>query len=97
MTAYSSQTAGTSCEAFPSLEMDCDIAEMTFETRNQIPLIETRYHFVYPELKGKDHDSFSEGKSFEAGIGIDDVKYAARFETAFRHAVTLCGGRASAF
>jgi len=95
--AYSSQSASLSCEAWPSLEMDCDIAEMTFETRNQVPLIESRSHFVYPELKGKDHDSYYQGKSFEAGIEIDDVKYAARFEKAFRHAVTLCGGRPSAF
>jgi len=95
--AYSSQTAGIACEASPSLGMDCDVAEMTFETRNQVPLMETRHHFVYPELKGKDHDSYAEGKSFEAGILIDDVKYAARFEKAFRHAVALCGGRPSAF
>src|SRR5207248_9733711 len=51
--AYSSQVAGMSCEAWPSLEMDCDIAEMTFQTRNQVPLIDDRSHFVYPELKGK--------------------------------------------
>src|SRR5262249_13423156 len=31
--AFSSQTAGTACDAFPSLGMECDIAEMTFETR----------------------------------------------------------------
>lgn len=66
-----------------------DIAQMTFETRNPVPLIENRSHFVYPELKGKDHDSYYEGKSFEEGMGIDDVKYAARFEEAFRHAATL--------
>jgi len=78
-TPYASQTAGTSCEAFPGLGMVCDIAEFTFETRNQIPLIERRHHFVYPELKGKDHETDSESKSFEAGIGIDDVKYATRF------------------
>jgi hypothetical protein len=94
--AYSSQVAGLSCEAWPSLEMDCEIAEMTFETRNHVPFM-SRSHFVYPELKGEDHDSYYEGKSFEAGIGIDDVNYAARFEKAFRHAVTLCGGRPSAF
>jgi hypothetical protein len=95
--AYSSQVAGMACEAWPSLDMECDIAEMTFETRNQVPFIEGQSHFVYPELKGKDHNSYYTGKSFEAGIGIDDVKYAARFENAFRHAVTLCGGRPSAF
>jgi hypothetical protein len=95
--AYSSQVAGMSCEAWPSLDMDCDITEMTFETGNQVPLIDSRSHFVYAELKGKDHDSYYEGKTFEEGIGIDDLKYAARFEKAFRHAVTLCGGRPSAF
>jgi hypothetical protein len=50
-----------------------------------------------PELQGKDHDAYYQGKTFEEGMGIDDLKYAARFEKAFRHAVTLCGGRPSVF
>jgi hypothetical protein len=51
--AYSSQVAGMSCEAWPSLDMDCDIAEISFETSNQVPLIENRSHFVYPNFKEK--------------------------------------------
>jgi len=77
--------------------MVCDIAEMTFETRNQALVIDTERHFVYPELKGRDHDSYSKGKTYIAAVSLDDVKYAARFEKAFRHAVVLCGGKPSAF
>lgn len=95
--AYSSQLAGIACDAFPSLGMVCDIAEMSFETRNKVPLVESEYHHVYPELKGAEHDTYSRDKTNETSILIDDVKYAARFEAAFRHAVMLCGGRPSAF
>jgi hypothetical protein len=79
------------------LEIVCDIAELTFETRNQIPLIEEQNHFFFPWAGSKDREQEFEYKSFSAGVEIDDVKYAARFEKAFRHAVTLCGGRPSAF
>jgi hypothetical protein len=77
--------------------MVCDIAEMTFETRNQAPLIDTEYHFVHPQLQGKDHETNSRDKSYQAGIALDDVKYAPRFKKAFRHAVVLCGGRPSTY
>ncbi len=40
--AHSSEVTGTACDAFPSLGMNCDLAEMIFETRNKIPLIERR-------------------------------------------------------
>jgi hypothetical protein len=94
---YASQTAGNSCDLFPDAGMVCDIAEMTFETRNQALLIDTEHHFVYPQLQGKDHETNSRNKSHEGGIALDDVKYAGRFEKAFRHAVVLCGGRPSTF
>jgi hypothetical protein len=96
-TAYDSRLAATSCEAFPNTDMVCDIAEMTFQTRNQALVIDADYHFVYPELQGSDHDSYSKSKTYEAAIPLDDVNYAARFEKAFRHAVVLCGGKPSAF
>jgi hypothetical protein len=96
-TAYDSRLAATSCEAFPDAGMICDIAEMIFQTRNQTLAIDADYHFVYPKLQGSDHDSYSESKTYEAAIPLDDVKYAVRFEKAFRHAVVLCGGKPSAF
>jgi hypothetical protein len=95
--AHSSQTAGVACDAFPSLGMTCDLAESIFETRNKIPLIDSEYRHIYPELKGADHETHSSDKTAETSIPFDDVNYAARFQNAFRHAVTLCGGRPSAF
>ncbi len=92
-----SETAGIACDAFPSLGMTCDLAEMIFETRNKVPLIDSEYRHIYPELKGADHELHSSGKTAESSILVDDVNYAARFQNAFRHAVTLCGGRPSAF
>jgi hypothetical protein len=93
--AYDAQHEGVACDAFPRLRV-CDIAEITLETRNQFPLIDREY-FTYPKLKGEDHETHTIDKTYEAPIPLDDVKYAARFEKAFRHAVTLCGGRPSAF
>jgi hypothetical protein len=85
---YDSQTAGNSCEAFPDAGMVCDIAEMTFETRNQVSLIETEHHFVYPELNGKDHESHSSGRTYEAGIALDDGSVSKRhFDTLSPYAV----------
>jgi len=95
--AHSSEDAGVACDAFPSLGMTCDIAEMIFETRNKVALIEAEHHNIYPKLAGADHESHSSYKTAESSIEFDDVKYAARFQNAFRHAVTLCGGRPSAF
>jgi hypothetical protein len=95
--AYSSQTAGIACDAFPSLGMTCDLAEMIFETRNKVPRIDSEHHHIYPELKGADHESHSSDRTNESSILFDDVNYAARFQNAFRHAVVLCGGRPSAF
>ncbi len=96
-TAYDSHSAATSCDAFPDTGMVCDIAEMTFETRNMTLTIDEDYHFVFPKLQGIGDDSHYKGKAYETVIPLDDVKYAARFENAFRHAVVLCGGRPSAF
>jgi hypothetical protein len=95
--AYSSETAGTACDAFPSRGMICDLAEVSFETRNKVPRIESEGQHIYPELKGADHESHWSDKTAETSILFDDVKYAARFGNAFRHAVRLCGGRPSAF
>ena len=95
LTKYDSQHGGLSCEAFQNLT--CDMATLQFETRNQLPLMTYQMHSVFPKLKGKDHDSEGTGKSFVAQFLLDEVPYALRFEQAFRHAVSLCGGKPSTF
>jgi hypothetical protein len=95
-TKYYSQQGGLSC----SLDLQgvtCDMETMEFETRNQLPLIETFTHTVFPRLKGRDHESKSNGKTFVSAFYLDDLRYGARFEFAFRHAIELCGGKRSAF
>jgi hypothetical protein len=50
------------------------------------------FHTTYSKLKGADHDLRG---SRSTDIAFFD--YAARFANAFRHAVTLCGGKAAPF
>jgi hypothetical protein len=67
--SYASVLAGLSCElVLPNSGKTCDIAEMTFETRNQALLIDSKYHHVlFPQLSGKDeHEINSNSKAYEA-------------------------------
>jgi hypothetical protein len=68
-----------------------------FETRNQQPKIRSFTHSVYPKLKGRDHEAHFSTMSFVSDIYLDDTEYGKRFEAAFRHAVSMCGGRRSTF
>jgi len=77
--------------------MNCDVAEIEFETRNQAPLIDEEFHAVYPKLKGSEHEATSNKPTFVSVFYFDDSEYAVRFAKAFRHAVTLCGGKRSPF
>ncbi|HEX3674860.1 MAG TPA: hypothetical protein VHU87_11345 [Rhizomicrobium sp.] len=92
----SSQYGGISCDLVADAA-SCDMATIEFQTRNQKPLIAEQFHAVYPKLKGHDHDSTSANKTFVASFYLDDLEYAKRFDTAFRHAVQLCGGKPSTF
>lgn len=93
---FDPQLGGLSCDwELPG--MVCSIAEMELETRNQLPLMEEDFHLVYPKLSGNEHDVRRTDKTFVAAFFIDDAKYAERFAKAFRHAIELCGGKASPF
>jgi hypothetical protein len=59
----------------------CDFAVVKFAITNQKPLITTDSGNQYSD------DNFL----------VDDIEYAERFAKAFRHAVELCGGKASPF
>jgi hypothetical protein len=93
---FSSQYDGLPCQAVLD-GTTCDLAVLSFETRNQLPAVAYEVHSIFPRLKVKDHESSGTGKSFQASVLLDDVRYAERFEMAFRHAVALCGGQASTF
>jgi hypothetical protein len=77
--------------------MICDVAEIEFETRNQTPLIKENLHIVWPKLQGSEHEAHNNKPTFVATFYVDNSEYADRFAKAFRHAVALCGGKASPF
>jgi hypothetical protein len=91
-----SQAGGLSCDLDPNT-MTCDQEIMYFETRGKAGLVDEERDAVYPKLPGPDHESDSKSKTFVLEFFFNDVEYAARFVKAFRHAVTLCGGKASPF
>jgi hypothetical protein len=91
-----SQFYGLSCDLDPT-HQTCDTEEMEFQTRNKEPLIDEETHAVFRKLKGSDRESSSKRKTFVIRFFFNDVQYAGRFVSAFRHAVTLCGGKKSTF
>lgn len=91
-----SQHGGLSCNLDPN-GMTCDLENMEFQTRNKAPLIDEASHTVFPKLQGRDHEADRKTKTFVAVFFFNDVEYASRFVKAFRHAVTLCGGKPSPF
>jgi hypothetical protein len=76
---------------------NCDHAEMGFKTRNEAGLITVEWHVVYVKLSGAQHERRNTTKDKSSYFEFDDVEYARRFSKAFKHAVELCGGKASPF
>jgi hypothetical protein len=77
--------------------MDCDHAEILFKTRLEAPLIDEDWDVIYPKLRGSEHEGKGSSKGKEAHFMVNDVEYAKRLMTAFRHAVKLCGGKPEPF
>lgn len=78
-------------------DLNCGSAEIEFQTRNEAPKIKDDGVTIYAELKGKDHEAQIHEQVSEGWFSVDDATYARRFAKAFRHAVELCGGKASRF
>jgi hypothetical protein len=76
---------------------ECIIADISFETRNEIPLFHQHIDVIRPEIIGPERDSESDSMTYGAEFYFDDADYADRFFEAFRHAVQLCGGKKSPF
>jgi hypothetical protein len=77
--------------------LNCNSAEIEFHMRNGVPKIKENSLSTYAELTGKDHNAESHNQQSKEWFIVDDVTYAERFAKAFRHAVELCGGKASKF
>jgi hypothetical protein len=91
-----SENAGMSCD-LAVVNGHCDEAVIQFETRNRQPVIRTASKTIYAKLRGRDHENAGTSTGYSSAWFVGDVEYAKRFETAFRHAVALCGGMRSTF
>lgn len=84
-------------EAAKSNEFACDSAVVTFATANDAGTISDDTVRTYTKLTGADHESKSSSKTNKCWFIVNDVPYAQRFAKALKHAVELCGGKASRF
>jgi hypothetical protein len=80
-----------------NLGINCDHAELDFKTRNEPGLITEDWSNVFVKLTGPDHESKKTDKTNNAYFVFNDPEYAKRFAKAFKHAIELCGGKASPF
>lgn len=95
-----SHAGGFRCDAFSPedrAKIDCDHAEIVFETHLEAPLIDEHWDTIFSELEGSDHENKSSSKGRQAYFEVDDVEYAKRLMRAFHHAVELCGGKPQPF
>ena len=72
-------------------------AEIEFLTRNSAPVVKEEMVSTFLKLTGSDHESKHVSKANHVFLIVDDVPYAQRLAKALKHAVELCGGKASRF
>ena len=77
--------------------LQCTDAEIVFFTRNGAPAIKDEYVRTFTKLKGADHEQRGTSKQQEMWLLVDDSDYAQRLARAWKHAIELCGGKASKF
>jgi hypothetical protein len=77
--------------------LNCDNAEIEFLTRNGATSISEEGVKTFTKLTGKDHELRTASRTNKCWFIVDDVPYAQRLAKALKHAVELCGGRASKF
>jgi hypothetical protein len=91
-----SSLGGLSCNLeIPNLP--CNQARLEVQTKNKLPLMDVYFDTIYPKLTGANHETKTQAKSFITDFVFDNVEYAYRFMHAFKHAVSLCGGKPSPF
>jgi hypothetical protein len=84
-------------EEVKTFNLDCREAELEISTRNGATSIDEETDTTFTNLTGADHESHSSSKKAMVWFDLDDLAYAERFEKALKHAIELCGGRASKF
>ena len=84
-------------EEVRSYDLDCSSAEVEFHIRNEDPKIKDDFVTTFDELAGKEHEAQGHSYASKGSFIVDDATYAKRFAKAFKHAVELCGGKASKF
>ena len=77
--------------------LNCQSAEVYFQTRDGATVINEDSVRTYTKLTGADHESRSTSRTHEVWLILDDVTYAQRLAKAWKHAVELCGGESSKF
>lgn len=77
--------------------LQCTDAEIVFFTRNGAPAIKEEYLKTFTKLTGADHEQRGTSTQQEMWLLVDDADYAQRLAKAWKHAVELCGGKASKF
>jgi hypothetical protein len=78
-------------------KLNCNDAEIVFLTRNGATVIDEELVQTFTKLEGKDHELSANSKKNKCWLAVDDAPYAQRLAKALRHAVELCGGKASRF
>lgn len=84
-------------EAVTMYELNCDNAEIEFQTRNGATAISEEGVKTFVKLTGKDHELKTTSKTNKGWLLVDDVPYAQRLTKALKHAIELCGGTPSKF
>lgn len=84
-------------EQVQAYELNCDNAEIEFLARDGATSINEEMVRTFTKLTGSDHESRNASKTNKGWWVVDDVSYSQRLAKALKHAVELCGGRASRF
>ncbi len=84
-------------EAVKLYNLSCDNAEIEFMTRDGAAVVKEDHLETFLKLMGTDHEQRNVSKANKAWLIVDDVPYAQRLAKALKHAVELCGGKASRF
>jgi hypothetical protein len=84
-------------EQVKGYELDCQNAEIEFRTRDGVTQISEKRVETFMKLTKIDHKTTTDSKTNKCWLIVDDVAYAQRLAKALKHAIELCGGKASKF
>ncbi len=70
-------------------QLNCDNAEVVFQTRNGAAVINEEGVKTFVKFTGKDHELKTSSEANKAWLLVDDVPYAQRLVKALKNAVEL--------